>query len=48
VSRFKRVISPAKLRIVGARARRSVTLEGVIWHIYRTQEKGMIRGDDGV
>jgi cold shock CspA family protein len=23
-------------------------MEGVIWHIYRRQEKGMIRGDDGV
>lgn len=23
-------------------------MKGVIWHIYRNQEKGMIRGDDGV
>jgi cold shock CspA family protein len=22
-------------------------MKGVIWHIYRNQEKGMIRGDDG-
>lgn len=22
-------------------------MEGVVWHIYRNQEKGMIRGDDG-
>jgi cold shock CspA family protein len=22
-------------------------VEGVIWHIYRRQEKGIIRGDDG-
>jgi len=22
-------------------------MEGVIWHIYRNQQKGMIRGDDG-
>lgn len=22
-------------------------MEGVIWHVYRNQEKGMIRGDDG-
>jgi cold shock CspA family protein len=21
--------------------------EGIIWHIYRRQERGMIRGDDG-
>ena len=21
--------------------------EGIIWHIYRKQERGMIRGDDG-
>ena len=23
-------------------------MEGVIWHIYCNQQKGMIRGDDGV
>lgn len=23
-------------------------MKGVIWHIYRNQQKGMIRGDDGV
>lgn len=23
-------------------------MSGVIWHIYRNQEKGMIRGDDGI
>lgn len=23
-------------------------MEGVIWHIYRRQEKGMIRGNDGL
>lgn len=22
-------------------------MKGVIWHVYRNQEKGMIRGDDG-
>ena len=22
-------------------------MEGVMWHIYRNQQKGMIRGDDG-
>ncbi len=22
-------------------------MKGVIWHIYRNQQKGMIRGDDG-
>ena len=22
-------------------------MKGVIWHIYRNQEKGMVRGDDG-
>ncbi len=22
-------------------------MRGVIWHVYRNQEKGMIRGDDG-
>lgn len=22
-------------------------MKGVIWHVYRKQEKGMIRGDDG-
>jgi cold shock CspA family protein len=22
-------------------------VKGVIWHVYRNQEKGMIRGDDG-
>ena len=22
-------------------------MKGVIWHIYRNQERGMIRGDDG-
>lgn len=22
-------------------------MQGVIWHVYRNQEKGMIRGDDG-
>lgn len=22
-------------------------MTGVIWHVYRNQEKGMIRGDDG-
>ncbi len=22
-------------------------MEGVVWHIYRNQEKGMIRGEDG-
>jgi cold shock CspA family protein len=24
------------------------SMKGVIWHIYRNQQKGMIRGDDGV
>lgn len=23
-------------------------MEGIIWHIYRRQEKGMIRGDNGL
>jgi cold shock CspA family protein len=23
-------------------------MRGVIWHIYRNQEKGMIRGDNGM
>ena len=23
-------------------------IKGVIWHIYRNQQRGMIRGDDGV
>jgi cold shock CspA family protein len=22
-------------------------MKGMIWHVYRNQEKGMIRGDDG-
>jgi cold shock CspA family protein len=22
-------------------------MKGVIWHVYRNQQKGMIRGDDG-
>jgi hypothetical protein len=22
-------------------------MRGVIWHIYRNQQKGMVRGDDG-
>ncbi len=24
-----------------------VSMQGVIWHLYARQEKGMIRGDDG-
>jgi cold shock CspA family protein len=40
--------SPGKRRIIGVEQGEELTMEGVIEHIYRKQEKGMIRGDDGL